>query len=93
MKAIAARCFPIPEGIDIFHLSEEIEASDMTAKEAVMSVDVERTKLEKEAESLNDLMAHMAEAEANGEAVSEDQDEVMDRLTQVGRLALPRVVV
>ena len=23
MKVIAARCFPIPEGIDIFHLSEE----------------------------------------------------------------------
>lgn len=85
MKAIAARCFPIPEGIDIFHLSEEIEASEMTAKEAVMSVDKERTKLEKEAESLNDLLAQMAEADANGENVSEEQDEVMDRLTQVRR--------
>lgn len=24
MKVIAARCFPIPDGIDIFHLSEEV---------------------------------------------------------------------
>ncbi|CAE7746657.1 ABCF1, partial [Symbiodinium microadriaticum] len=51
----------------------------MTAKEAVMSVDKERTKLEKEAEALNDLLAQMAEADANGENVSEEQDEVMDR--------------
>jgi len=75
MKAIAARCFPIPDGIDIFHLSEEIEASDMTAREAVMSVDVERMKLEKEAEALNELMTDTEN--------TEDQDEVMERLTQV----------
>eukprot|EP01031_Cornospumella_fuschlensis_P035808 gene35808-43432_t len=48
MRVIAARSFPIPDGIDIFHLREEIEASDMTAKEAVMSVDKERAKLEAE---------------------------------------------
>jgi len=74
MKVIAARCFPIPDGIDIFHLKEEIEASDMTAKEAVMSVDVERSKLEKEAEGLNDALAD--------ESV-EDSEELMDRLSQV----------
>ncbi len=32
MKVIGARSFPIPDGIDIFHLKEEIEASEMTAK-------------------------------------------------------------
>lgn len=52
MSVIGARCIPIPDGIDIFHLKEEIEASDMTAKEAVMSVDAERSKLEREAEVL-----------------------------------------
>ena len=36
MKVIGARSFPIPDGIDIFHLKEEIEATEMTAKEAVM---------------------------------------------------------
>ena len=57
MRVIAARCFPIADGIDIYHLSEEIEASEMTAKEAVMSVDKERAILEKEADELNDQLA------------------------------------
>ena len=74
MKVIGARCFPIPDGIEIFHLKEEIEASDMTAKEAVMSVDVERSKLEKEAEELNDIIS---------DETAEDTEEAMDRLTQV----------
>ena len=46
MKMIGARCFPMPEGIDSFHLKEEIEATDMTAKEAVMSVDKVRAKIQ-----------------------------------------------
>jgi ATP-binding cassette subfamily F protein 2 len=72
LKAIGAKCFPIPEGIDIFHLSEEIEPSEMTAMEAVMEVDEERSKLEKEAEEINDLM---------GEDAADD--DAMERLTQV----------
>ena len=43
-------------GIDMFHLTHEIEASDMSSLEAVMSVDEERAKLEKEADLLNNLM-------------------------------------
>ena len=46
----------------------------MTAKEAVMSVDVERSKLEKEAEELNDIIS---------DETAEDTEEAMDRLTQV----------
>ena len=75
MKVIAARSFPIPDGIDIFHLSEEIEATEMTAKEAVMSVDKERAKLEAEAEMLNEIMAN--------EDGGENADETLERLTQV----------
>lgn len=75
MKVIAARSFPIPDGIDIFHLSEEIEASDMTAKEAVMSVDAERAKLEAEAEMLNEIMA----TEDGGD----NADDTLERITQV----------
>ena len=48
MRVIGARSFPIADGIDIFHLKEEIEPSDLTAKEAVMEVDSERALLEKE---------------------------------------------
>jgi ATP-binding cassette subfamily F protein 2 len=38
--------------MDIYHLSHEIEASDMSALGAVISCDEERVKLEKEAEVL-----------------------------------------
>lgn len=75
MRVIGARCFPIPDGIDIFHLSEEIEATEMTALEAVMSVDVERAKLEAESDELNDLLA--------GEEGTEQAEAAMERLTQV----------
>ena len=75
MRVIAARCFPIPDGIDMFHLSEEIEATEMTALEAVMSVDVERSKLEAESDELNDIMA--------GEEGTEQAEAAMERLTQV----------
>ena len=75
MQVIAARSFPIPDGIDIFHLHEEIEATDMTAKEAVMSVDKERAKLEQEAEELNEILAN--------EEGSDEADEAMERLNQV----------
>lgn len=43
----------VSSGIDVFHLTHEIEASEMTALEAVVSVDEERAKLEKEADLLN----------------------------------------
>jgi ATP-binding cassette subfamily F protein 2 len=75
MRVIAARAFPIPEGIEIFHLKEEIEATDMTAKEAVMEVDQERAKLEEEAEELNEIVAN--------EEGSEEAEEALDRLNQI----------
>ncbi|KAL2239404.1 ABC transporter F family member 1 [Sesamum indicum] len=52
LAAIGCRELPIPEHMDIYHLSREIEASDMSSLEAVISCDEERLKLEKEAEAL-----------------------------------------
>ncbi|XP_068639701.1 ABC transporter F family member 1-like [Aristolochia californica] len=52
LTAIGCRELPIPEHMDIYHLIREIEASDMSALEAVISCDEERLKLEKEAEAL-----------------------------------------
>lgn len=43
---------PIPEHIDIFHLTREMPASDKTALQCVMEVDEERVRLEKLAEEL-----------------------------------------
>jgi len=88
MKALGARAVPIPDGIDVFHLKEEIEASDsITALEAVMSVDEERDRLEKEAENLNEALAAIAEVDAAGGdaefSLEEQQEQIMELLTYV----------
>lgn len=53
LASIGARELPIPEHMDIYHLSREIEASDMSSLQAVISCDEERLKLEKEVEILS----------------------------------------
>ncbi|RLN28663.1 ABC transporter F family member 1 [Panicum miliaceum] len=70
LTAIGCRELPIPEHMDIYHLSHEIEASDMSALQAVVCCDEERVKLEKEAEIL------AAQDDGGGEAL----DRVYERL-------------
>lgn len=93
MKALGARAIPIPGGIDTFHLKEEVEPSDtMTALDAVMSVDEERERLEKEAEDLNTALTSLTEAAERGETsfggvdddkmtMDEKQELLMEMLT------------
>lgn len=92
MEAIGARAVPIPSGIDIFHLKEEIEASDeVTAIDAVMSVDEERARLEKEADTLNAALAALTDQAENGgeeqnegeATIEEQQEEIMEMLNYV----------
>ena len=90
MKALGARAVPIPRGIDIFFLKEEVESSDtMTALEAVMSVDEERLRLEKQADELNHVLTALAEDtsgevdEETGKTAEEQQEEVMEALNSV----------
>jgi ATP-binding cassette, subfamily F, member 2 len=93
LKALGARAVPIPNSIDIFFLKEEVEPSDaMTALDAVMSVDEERLKLEKQAEDLNQLMGQLVEAPPQEPELGEDgeaktaeeiQEEVMEALNLV----------
>lgn len=52
LTAIGRREIPIPEHMDIFHLTREIEASDMSSLQAVLNCDEEKLILEKEAEVL-----------------------------------------
>lgn len=52
LSAIGHREIPIPEHIDIYHLTREMAPSEKTALQCVMEVDEERIKLEKEAERL-----------------------------------------
>ncbi|KAL6644079.1 hypothetical protein ACP70R_018845 [Stipagrostis hirtigluma subsp. patula] len=70
LTAIGCRELPIPEHMDIYHLSHEIEASDMSALQAVVSCDDERVQLEKEAEILS------AQDDGGGEAL----DRIYERL-------------
>jgi len=87
MKALGARAVPIPEGIDIFHLKEEIEASEITALDAVITVDEERVRLEKEVENLNTALASLADVDdaeengADGKTFEEQQEQIMDLLS------------
>lgn len=52
LTSIGLRELPIPDHMDIYHLSREIDASDMTSLEAVINCDEERMKLEQEVETL-----------------------------------------
>eukprot|EP00979_Chaetoceros_neogracilis_P010861 scaffold2612_cov267-Chaetoceros_neogracile.AAC.54 len=87
MKALGARAVPIPDGIDVFHLKEEIEASDtVTALEAVMSVDEERNRLEKEAEKLNDVLSSLTEKDTSDGGADDEEmtlEEQQEKLMEV----------
>jgi ATP-binding cassette, subfamily F, member 2 len=99
LKALGARAVPIPTGIDIFFLDEEVAPSDtITAIEAVMSVDEERLRLENHAEELNQILAQIAEAIAKGDefdmnngdgedvndkTLEEQQEQIMETLNTV----------
>ena len=62
----------MPEHIDIYYLDREMEASDTTALEAVMSVDEEKGRLETQAESiLRDSDPDDAEAQMRLEDIYE----------------------
>jgi len=52
LHAMGRREFPIPDHVDIFHLTREMPASDKTALQCVLEVEKERIKLEKDAEEL-----------------------------------------
>lgn len=52
LAVLGNREVPIPEHIDIFHLTREIPASTKSALQCVMEVDEERMKLEKLADEL-----------------------------------------
>ncbi|XKL67897.1 hypothetical protein PGB90_003388 [Kerria lacca] len=52
LAVLGNREVPIPDHIDIFHLTREMPASEKTALQCVMEVDEERMRLEKLAEEL-----------------------------------------
>lgn len=83
LTAIGFRELPIPEHMDIYHLTREIDATDMTALEAVMNCDEERLKLEQEAEAL------AAQDDGGGETLERiyERLELLDAATAEKRAA------
>ncbi|XP_062082196.1 ABC transporter F family member 1 [Humulus lupulus] len=83
LNAIGHRELPVPEHMDIYHLSREIEASDMSSLEAVISCDEEKIKLEKEVELLS------AQDDGGGEQLERiyERLEAMDAATAEKRAA------
>ncbi|XP_068337512.1 ABC transporter F family member 1 [Pyrus communis] len=83
LTAIGLRELPIPDHMDIYHLSREIEASDMSSLEAVISCDEERIKLEKEVEEL------VAQDDGGGEQLERiyERLEALDAATAEKRAA------
>ncbi|CAI8033121.1 ATP-binding cassette sub-family F member 2 [Geodia barretti] len=74
LDALGNREVPIPPNMDIFHLTEEVAASDMTPLQCVMEVDEERLRLETEAETLMKL---------SGDMESERLQDIYERLDEL----------
>ena len=75
LAAIGRREIPIPDHIDIYHLTREISPCDKTAIQAVLDVDEERAKLEKLAEDL---------VQYDDEESQEQLMDIYDRLDEIG---------
>lgn len=73
LDCIGAREIPIPGQVDIYHVVSEVEASDETALECVMSVDEERVKLEDELQQITDR-----QIESGEELTDEDEERTME---------------
>ena len=82
MKAIAARAIPIPDGLDIYFLDSEYPSrDDITALEAVLESSDEISKLEKQADALNNAMADADEDQQL--EIQAQLERVYDRLDQL----------
>jgi ATP-binding cassette subfamily F protein 2 len=82
MTLVGKRMVPLPANLDLFHLANEIEPSDMTALEAVTAVDVERTRLMAAIASLEELVT--GEESEEQAALSESLCEFYERADALG---------
>ncbi|KAL1284261.1 ATP-binding cassette sub-family F member [Trichinella pseudospiralis] len=74
LNCIASRELPVPPTMDVYLLSHEMPASEKTALQAVIDVDQERIRLEKEAEEL----AHSDDVESHDKLM-----DIYDRLDDI----------
>ncbi|ETV88936.1 hypothetical protein H257_00375 [Aphanomyces astaci] len=83
MNVLGARGVPIPDSIDIYHLKHEIEATDMTALEAVTSVDEERNRLQAEVDDLSEKMLDESVSDDDSEAITNRLTDIYERLDEM----------
>ncbi|RHY34225.1 hypothetical protein DYB32_001870 [Aphanomyces invadans] len=83
MNVLGARGVPIPESIEIYHLKHEIEATDMTALEAVTSVDEERNRLQAEVDLLSEKMLDESMSDDESEAITNRLTDIYERLDEM----------
>lgn len=82
MRAIARRELPIPEGMDIVYVEQEISGSEKTPLEVVLESDTARQELLDEENELTELIANAEGAEADAK-VSDRLAEIYDLLGQM----------
>nr|CCC94549.1 putative ABC transporter [Trypanosoma congolense IL3000] len=76
LKVLGCNEIPFPKHVDRYFVSHEVEASDMSALDAVVSVDKEKDRLEKEIEEL-------ALADQEDPVVTQRMDEIYKRLDEL----------
>ena len=82
MTLIGKRLVPLPANLDLFHLANEIEPSDMSALEAVTAVDVERTRVTERIAALEELVT--GEESDEQAAISDALCELYERAEALG---------
>lgn len=82
MTLLGRRMLPLPANLDLFHLAQEIEPSEMTALEAVTAVDVERKRLAESIESLEEMVT--GEDNDEQEKLNETLFEMYERMEALG---------
>lgn len=76
MNILGCHEIPFPEHVDRYHVSQEVEASDVSALNAVLSVDKERERLDAELEEL-------ALLDQDDETVAHRLDDIYKRLDEL----------
>jgi len=79
MNVIGCREVPIPDHMDIFHLTCEMEASDKTPIECVLECDDERIRLEEEAAHVQELLA----TDSGDESLVTRMSDIYERLEEL----------
>jgi ATP-binding cassette subfamily F protein 1 len=82
---IARRQVPVPEGLDVLLVEQEVVGTESSALQSVVAADVELMSLRQEEEDINARLNAMELNEDEDEASASDRlKEIYDRMTEIG---------